>query len=142
MARKQFEQMVKQLDEQGYLQYASIIPTHVLENLLGMRYDPLSWEWRGPHLELKLAIEELGFFCTQRGESVGDLRILPLEKMPERVSQVISNILKRQKRVIKTMKNAQIELLEQEKQAEHLNAINKMLMVFNSSKSPLSDVNY
>lgn len=142
MARKQFERMVEILEQQEYLQYGGVIPTSVLEEIIGIRYDPLSWEWRGPLLELKMAIEEKGFFCTQRNESCADLRIIPLEKMPDKVKSVIQCVLNRQKRVIKTMKNAKFELLEEQKRAEHLNAINRMLMVVNSDKSPLANIDY
>ena len=142
MAGKSARNAAKILDEQGHINYGNTIPSNVIEALLGCKYDQHSGEWSGKSLQLKLAIEELGFFCTARGQTRGNLRVLPIDEMPKRVDAIINTLLVRQKRAMNTMKNANVELLERQTMDQHYNAIHRMSMMINSSKSALASVDY
>jgi hypothetical protein len=142
MASKRARNIVKTLDEQGHLNYGNTLPSHVVESLLECKYDQHSWEWIGKFLELKLAIEELGFFCTNRGQNRGNLRILTIDEMPKRIDSMIDTLILRQKRAINTMKNANVELQERHIMDQHYNAIHRLSMMLNSSKSALSSIDY
>jgi len=132
------EYIYYKLNEKGLIGYGKFIEKSVLENEIGCKEDPRNpWNFLNPLLKLKDYIEEQGFFCKCKN---GSLRILPIQEMTNRCERIENNYRKRCKKAVLSMRNAQIDALEDELQKAHYHCLHKMSLILQSSKNVLKDL--
>lgn len=81
MNRQQLKDCFNKLKALGYVDYDKTVPVRVLEDVLGIRYRD-DWTWRGPLLELRGYLTDLGYFLSERGTEEGDIRFLSVQEIP------------------------------------------------------------
>lgn len=112
---------IQTLKFDGYIRYGGVIPVSILEGVLGVSFSD-GWEWRGPMLELRKGLTEMGYFVSERGCDDGDIRFLREDEIPEHLH---NRRLKRYERMhtdltaairvpIKSLSDKQIKRLEYE----------------------------
>ena len=132
------ENMYEVLKENGFIDYGKTIPKHMIEGVVGISQDNKDpWKFLNPFLKLKEFIEEHGYFCRCDN---GSMRILQLEEMTKKCKRIEKNFLKRQQRAVITMRNAEIDLLEERLQRNHYHSLNNMNMLLHSSRNILNSV--
>lgn len=129
------------LHEAGHIKYGHTIEKETLENIIGLSYDPKSWEWIGALLQLKKYIEEQGYFCTQRKCPDGCMRIMHVHEMPHKVDNLQETIRRKQAHAINSMKHADTSELKDRERAEFYHELHKATLGLKALNSVLYNIN-
>jgi len=132
------KEMYQRLLEDGQIYYGATISAESLYKLIEHKPED-GWPFLGPYLQLKELIEEDGHFCTSQGCPQGALRILPLERMTERVDSLQKVMIRRQKKAMKSMRQAAYSDLGDIEYRQHMHAMNKLAIGLHALKSVLND---
>jgi hypothetical protein len=84
MNKKQLTDVVHHLKELGLVGYDIVIPVETMENVMNLTFTD-SWEWRGPMLQLRAYLTDLGYFLSERGLDSGSVRFLSEVEIPEHI---------------------------------------------------------
>lgn len=99
MRKRDLENAFEELKVRGCVGYGKKIPKKTLEEVLDIEYSE-DWDWTGPILQLRIFLEDKGYFVSQRGEAAGDIRFLHEREIPYHL----------QKRRFKRYEKMQIDL--------------------------------
>ena len=127
-SRADLKKAVEFLRASGFLKYGQTIPTKLIEDLIGMKADN-SWEWRGSYLSLKKAIEDEGFFCTQRGQYEQDLHIIKADSMWLHAKKRELNRKKATERDLDIVQKTDINTLDDHARRLHLHQMNRLAII-------------
>ena len=133
------QKILEKLLERGFIDYGKRIPIRIIEEYIGGKIDE-GWNYRGPYLELKIKIEDMGYFLTSRGEFDGSFRILSLDEMSYRCDQTLKNVMNKQKHAVNVMRSASSENLQGKEREQFQLALQKAIMGMQSMKSVLYNI--
>lgn len=139
MKLEEKERIFNWLRENNYLDYGTIIPRKILENLFHAKIDD-GWEFLTPFLAMKMYLEEEGYMCTSENQAHGDLKIYDADEISTQVNRIVLNSFKRLRRAQRCMTNTKMENLEYPAMKKHLHENNKLQSILYSIKDKLRDI--
>lgn len=128
------------LKDNNYLEYGTIIPREVLENLFRADFQD-GWEFLTPFLAMKMYLEEEGYMCTSENQDRGCLKIYDADEIATQVNRIVVNSFKRLRRAQKCMTNTKMENLGYPEMKKHLHENNKLQCILYSIRDKLKDLN-
>lgn len=139
MKNSEIEQCLEYLRDWEYLEYGVTIPKSAFETLFKMDCSE-SWEFLGPLLEIREALTERGYLCTQRGLQFGDLKIYDVDEMLYHADRLFKNTGQRIKKLQKCMINSKSEEFNDRDFRHHMHMSNKINAGLNAMRSILSNL--
>jgi hypothetical protein len=82
MNRAGLRETIEKMRDSGFLGYGKVIPRSFLEEVFDVPYSE-TWDWRGPVLQLREHLMDMGWFVSERGTDDGDIRFLTEQEIPE-----------------------------------------------------------
>lgn|SRR3990167_5574170 len=134
------QEIFRELNDLGYIDFGKHIPSHVIEKLIGKKFRHGDWEFIADFLALKECIEDNGYFCTSRKQGNGSLRILHVNEWERKLENVQKTALRRQKKAINTVNNADLGQIDEKEKSILAHELNKLSMGLQAMRSVLYDL--
>lgn len=96
--------------------------------------------YMGPFLNLKMEIENNGFFCTTKDCNKGDLYVFPADFMTKRLKHIEKNTLKKKKRALNSMLNVDFSRLSENTRGIHLHTTHIYTLNIQQTRNLLHDL--
>jgi hypothetical protein len=129
----------KSLDKLGYINYGTLIPTEVMEKIIGEKFSN-DWNFLGPLLAIRQHIEGHGYLCTQRGIEDGSLMLVGTEDFAFHATRNFNKAMERMKRLQNCMINAKMNEFDSKDFKQYLHASNKINSGLNALNSVLNQI--
>ncbi len=139
MKYSEIEKAFNTLDKLGYINYGTLIPTDVMEKIVGEQFSN-EWSFLGPLLAIRKHIEENGYLCTQRGVEDGSLMLIATEDFAFHATKNFDKAMERMKRLQNCMIHAKMNDFDQKDFKQYLHASNKITSGLNALNSVINQI--
>ncbi len=127
------------LVDSGYINYGTLIPTDVMEKIIGEKFSE-EWSFLGPLLAIRKHIEDNGYICTQRGQEDGSLKLVGIDEFAHYATNNFNKAMGKMKRLQKCVLHAKKDEFDSKNFKEYLHASNKISSSLNAMKSVLNSI--
>jgi hypothetical protein len=139
MKNSDIDKCIEFLKDNNLLEYGTLIPKEVFESLFQTDCAQ-DWSFLGPLLELREALVERGYLCTQRGIEFGCIKIYDVDEMLQHSDKLFKNAGQRIKKLQKCLQSTKSQEFSDRDFRRHQLMSTKVNAGLHAMKSVLSSL--
>ncbi len=139
MRKEEIIRAIEVLEEEGYLEFGSIIPRKKMEKFIGMESSE-EWVFKGPLLAFLMHLTDMGYLCTTSGVENGCIKIYDVDEVAYQSNKTFEQSLRRMGRVKNCLTNMNKDDFNEKEARKLMHVTNKIVAGLRAIKSTLNDI--